>query len=129
MGGVYAFTEYGGPETQVLLRLPKPAPGPGQLLVEVRAAGVNPVDWKTRAGYLQEYFQLQLPAVMGQEASGVVEAVGEGVEGFTVGDEVFGKAATGGYAEYALVGTDVAAHKPAGMSFLDAATLFLVRRY
>ncbi|WP_328875429.1 NADP-dependent oxidoreductase [Streptomyces sp. NBC_00287] len=124
MPKAYVFTEYGGPETQTFIDLPRPVPGPGQLLVAVHAAGVNPVDWKVRAGYLAEVLPLTLPATLGTEISGVVEGIGDGVEGFTIGDEVFGALPlTGGYAEYALLPAQAAAHKPAAVSFTDAATL------
>ncbi|MEU6356541.1 NADP-dependent oxidoreductase, partial [Streptomyces sp. NPDC047072] len=124
MPKAYVFTEYGGPEQQTFADLPQPVPGPGELLVAVHAAGVNPVDWKVRAGYLREVLPLPLPAVLGSEVSGVVEAIGDGVEGFAVGDEVFGALPlTGGYAEYALLPAGSAAHKPAAVSFTDAATL------
>jgi NADPH:quinone reductase-like Zn-dependent oxidoreductase len=124
MPEAYAFTEYGGPETQTFVDLPRPVPGPGQLLVAVHAAGVNPVDWKVRAGYLREVLPLTLPAVLGTEVSGVVEDIGDGVEGFSIADEVFGALPlVGGYAEYALLPARTAAHKPAAVSFTDAATL------
>jgi len=119
----YVFREYGGPETQELVDRPKPDPGPGELLVRVRAAGVNPVDWKIRAGYLREFISKELPAGLGQEVAGVVEGLGQGAEAFAVGDEVFGPALDGGYAEYACVPADKAALKPVGVSFVDAATL------
>ncbi len=124
MPKAYVFTEYGGPQAQTFLDLPKPVPGPGQLLVAVHAAGVNPADWKIRAGYLREFLPLAMPAVFGFEIAGVVEDVGDGVEDFTVGDEVFGDLpGAGGYAEYALLAVQTAARKPAGVSFTDAATL------
>ncbi len=123
MAKAYAFKDYGGPETQALVELPKPVPSAGELLVAVRAAGVNPVDWKYRAGYLREFVPLELPAVFGSELAGVVEQIGEGVDGFAVGDEVFGSPSTGGYAEYSLLTVAGAARKPAGVSFVDAATL------
>lgn len=119
----YVFAEYGGPETQEFSDRPKQEPGPGELLVAVRAAGVNPVDWKLRAGYLKDFIPKDLPAGLGQEVAGFVEALGEGVVGFREGDEVFGAALDGGFAEFALVGAAMAAHKPAGVSFVDAATL------
>jgi NADPH:quinone reductase-like Zn-dependent oxidoreductase len=120
----YVFTEYGGPETQRFVDLPKPVPGAGELLIRVRAAGVNPVDWKIRAGYMRAVREIDLPAVLGVEAAGVVEQVGEGMDDFSAGDEVFGQPASssGGYAEYALL-TELTAKKPAGVSFADAATL------
>jgi len=124
MARTYVFTQHGGPENQTFLDLPKPDPGPGQLLVAVRAAGVNPADWKQRAGFRRATETLDSPVPLGREISGVVEALGEGVEGYSVGDEVYGTVAGGGgYAEYALLSTDAIARKPASVSFLDAATL------
>jgi len=121
----YGFTRYGGPETQAFLELPKPVPGPGELLIAVYAAGVNPVDWKVRAGMHREFLHLDLPAVLGREAAGVVEEVGEGVTGFSVGDPVFGSSAAGcgGYARFAVLTADRTAPKPAAVSFTDAAAL------
>src|SRR5271156_4005563 len=119
----YGFSEYGGIETQAFLDLPTPTPGPGQLLVAVRTAGVNPVDWKFRSGFLRDFAPLELPAVFGQEVSGVVEQLGPEIEGLSVGDEVFGLVATGGYSQYALVLSQTAALKPAEVSYVDAATL------
>jgi NADPH:quinone reductase-like Zn-dependent oxidoreductase len=103
--------------------VPKPVLGPAELLVAVRAAGVNPADWKLRTGFMREVFPLELPAVFGYEVAGVVKAVGPDVEGFTVGDEVFGSVMGGGYAEYAVVAVDNVARKPAEVSFTDAAAL------
>ncbi|GGG00898.1 NADPH:quinone reductase [Rhodococcoides trifolii] len=118
----YCFTAYGGPETQVLLDLPTPQPGPGQLLVQVRAAGVDPADWKVRSGLRKATVPVTFPAILGREVAGTVTATGEGVTGFEPGDDVFG-AADGGYAEYTLVDAASAAHKPEGVSFADASTL------
>ncbi|MEU6091856.1 NADP-dependent oxidoreductase [Streptomyces sp. NPDC047085] len=125
MPKAYVFTRYGGPETEALADVDRPSPGPGQILVAVRAAGVNPVDWKQREGYRRpgETAERVFPAVFGNEAAGVVQEVGEGVTGFAVGDDVFGNTVDGAYAEYALLSTAVAAHKPAALSFTDAATL------
>lgn len=124
MPKAYVFTRYGGPETEALAELDRPGPGPGQLLVAVRAAGVNPVDWKQRTGYRRPGGdERELPAVFGNEVAGVVEEVGADVTGFTAGDEVFGNPVAGGYAEYALLPVSVTAHKPAGLSFTDAAAL------
>ncbi|MYR63439.1 alcohol dehydrogenase catalytic domain-containing protein, partial [Streptomyces sp. SID625] len=124
MAKAYVFTRYGGPETEALVDIDRPRPGPGQILVAVRAAGVNPVDWKLRDGFRRpgDTGEPVFPIVFGSEASGVVEEVGEGVTGFAPGDEVFGNAA-GGYAQYTLLSAAVTAHKPAGLSFTDAATL------
>jgi NADPH:quinone reductase-like Zn-dependent oxidoreductase len=124
MPRAYVFTEYGGPEAEALVDWPKPVPGPGQLLVQVHATSVNPADWKLREGRLRDHFPRALPAVLGLEASGTVEAVGDGVENFEVGDEVFGRTqGAGSYAEYTLVQADGAAHKPKNVSFVDAASI------
>ena len=125
MPKAYVFTRYGGPETEALAEVDQPSPGAGEVLVAVRAAGVNPVDWKQRNGYRRpgETGSRAFPAVFGQEVSGVVREVGAGVDGFAVGEEVFGSTVAGGYAEYALLTAAVTAHKPAELSFTDAATL------
>ncbi|GAA0988849.1 NADP-dependent oxidoreductase [Acrocarpospora macrocephala] len=92
------------------------------MLVAVRAAGVNPVDWKVRGGYGQTG-AVAFPVAFGREAAGVVVEVGAGVEGFQGGDAVFGNALAGSFAEYALLPAELTAHKPSGLSFTDAATL------
>ncbi|MEU8697126.1 NADP-dependent oxidoreductase [Streptomyces sp. NPDC048680] len=124
MPKAYVFTRNGGPEVEALVEQDAPVPGPGHLLVAVRAAGVNPVDWKLRTGYTRPGSEPQsFPTVLGSEAAGVVRAIGPDAEGFAVGDEVFGNPVTGGYAEYTLLPAAVTAHKPAGLSFTDAAAL------
>ncbi|WP_416969539.1 NADP-dependent oxidoreductase [Streptomyces sp. 4F14] len=125
MSKAYVFTRHGGPETQALIDLDRPAPGPGELLIAVRAAGVNPVDWKLRTGLRRpgDTGERVFPAVLGSEAAGVVTALGAGVTGFAVGDEVFGSTLAGGYAEETVLPVTLAAHKPAALSFADAATL------
>jgi NADPH:quinone reductase-like Zn-dependent oxidoreductase len=121
----YVFTAHGGPEVESYAEVPRPAPGPGQLLIAVHAAGVNPADWKHRTGSMRppgsppEHF----PVVFGREAAGVVDALGDGVAGFAVGDAVFGNTDAGGFSEFALLPVTVTAHKPAALSFTDAATL------
>lgn len=121
MSKAYGFTAFGGPETQEFMDRPTPVPGPGQLLVAVRAAGVNPVDWKVRTGFLGT--DLPLPGVFGAEVAGVVQELGAGAEGFAVGDAVFGVALAGGYAEHTLLAADHAARKPDAVPFVVAATL------
>ncbi|MFF2324539.1 MULTISPECIES: NADP-dependent oxidoreductase [unclassified Streptomyces] len=124
MPKAYVFTRNGGPEVEALVEQDVPVPGPGELLVAVRAAGVNPVDWKLRTGYVRPGSEPKpFPTVFGSEAAGVVAGVGPDVEGFEVGDEVFGNPVTGGYAEYTLLPVAVTAHKPADLSFTDAAVL------
>ncbi|MEU5843123.1 NADP-dependent oxidoreductase [Rhodococcus sp. NPDC047139] len=126
MARAYGFVDYGGPETQRLLETAVPAPGPGQLLVAVQAAGVNPADWKVRSGARRNSVTVHFPAVLGREVAGVVESLGSGADDdFAVGDAVFGATAEGfgGYAEYTLVDARAAAHKPETVSFEVAATL------
>lgn len=117
------FTEYGGPETQVLVDRTRPVPGPDEIAVEVKAAGVNPADWKIRSGLLGT--DRPLPAPMGLEASGIVTAVGAGVENFLVGDEVLGLTAKGHgtFAQYTLLDAEQTVHKPEELSFADAGAL------
>ncbi|MEV8567589.1 NADP-dependent oxidoreductase [Streptomyces sp. NPDC051322] len=124
MPKAYVFTRNGGPEAEAFVEQEAPVPGPGELLVAVRAAGVNPVDWKLRSGYRRPgSAEPEFPAVFGSEAAGVVERVGPGVTGFERGQAVFGNPLTGGYAEYTLLPVAVAAHKPDALSFADAAVL------
>ncbi|GAA3101726.1 NADP-dependent oxidoreductase [Streptomyces rectiviolaceus] len=124
MSKAYVFTRFGGPEVEAFVDQGPPEPGPGQLLVAVRAAGVNPVDWKLRAGKRRPGAPpAEFPEVLGSEVAGVVEAVGADVEGFAVGDAVFGNPDTGGYAEHTLLPASLAAHKPRGLTFAEAAAL------
>jgi NADPH:quinone reductase-like Zn-dependent oxidoreductase len=121
----YGFTRYGGPETETFLDLPIPEPGPGELLVRVTAAGVNPADWKVRAGLRRAEMPLEPPVALGREVAGVVEQVGSGVSGFAAGDDVFGGTvgSVGGWAEFARVPAAFAAHRPSEVAVTDAATL------
>jgi NADPH:quinone reductase-like Zn-dependent oxidoreductase len=116
------YHEYGPSEVLKLDEVPKPEPGPGEVLVRVHAAGVNPIDWKFRAGYLEQYMPLELPSTPGLDLAGTVDTVAPGVTEFAPGDAVFGRGA-GTYAEYAVAPAGTLAHKPAGMSFDEAATL------
>ncbi len=121
----FGYSTNGGADVQEFLELDMPSPLAGELLVEVRTAGVNPVDWKIRSGMLGAANPSDLPAVLGSEVSGVVREVGKDVEGFAVNDEVFGSVApgSGGYTEYTVLPANAAAHKPPQVSFNDAATL------
>ncbi|MGV9850745.1 NADP-dependent oxidoreductase [Streptomyces sp. NPDC003442] len=125
MDNAYGFTAYGGPDVERFLDLPLPSPGPGELLIEVHAAGVNPVDFKVREGMHRSFLPLDLPAVFGREAAGVVVALGPEVEGFAVGDSVFGSSARGcgGYAHHAVLTAGFTIVKPEGLSYTDAAAL------
>ncbi|GLW59361.1 NADP-dependent oxidoreductase [Kitasatospora phosalacinea] len=121
MAKAFGFVGYGGPEQQEFLDRPAPVPGPGTLRIRVVAAGVNPADWKKRQGWFGT--DAAPPLVMGSEAAGVVTAVGEGVQGFRVGDEVFGTAPGGAFAEEALLSARATAHKPRTVGFAEAAAL------
>ncbi|MGN9789999.1 NADP-dependent oxidoreductase [Streptomyces sp. OZ13] len=116
---------WGGPETLTLADLPRPVPGPTEILVRVHAAGVNPVDWKTRAtGGFGMHGE---PPVLGHDVSGVVEQVGPGVTLYRPGDEVFGMPEfprqAGGYAEYVTGPARHFAPKPAELTHIEAAAL------
>jgi NADPH2:quinone reductase len=102
-----------------------PSPGPSELLGKVTSSGVNPVDHKLRSGALAQFMPRDLPAEFGSEVSGVVEEVGQDVQGFAVGDEVFGSPAPthGGYSEYTVLTASATAKKPTYVSFDDAVTL------
>jgi NADPH:quinone reductase-like Zn-dependent oxidoreductase len=115
------FGEYGDPEVLQVTEVDEPHAGPGQIRVAVRAAGVNPIDWKARSGMLREVMPLAFPVIDGREAAGVVDEVGAGVDGAAAGDEVFGFAVGGAAAEYALL--DDFARKPAGLAWEEAAGL------
>lgn len=115
------YREFGGPEVLTWGTAAVPEPGPGEIRVRVRAAGVNPVDYKRRYGWVEQYYPTTFPAVPGLEFSGVVDALGEGAEGFAPGDEVMGWTRTGAYADYAIAGDVVA--KPAALSFEQAAAV------
>jgi NADPH:quinone reductase-like Zn-dependent oxidoreductase len=118
----YVFTANGGPEVEALVDLPRPVPGPGQVLVRVRAAGVNPADVKRRRGLVAEA-RTGFPVLFGREVAGILDELGDGAAGFAVGDAVFGQPAAGSFAEYAVIDIDQVAFKPDALSFTDAATL------
>ncbi|MCQ0970028.1 NADP-dependent oxidoreductase [Paracoccus sp. TK19116] len=122
----YVMSRYGGPEVAGLTDVPMPKVGPGQLLVRVRAAGLNPVDFKIREGKLRIIQRYRLPAVMGNELAGEVEAVGDDVTRFAPGDRVFArvpKEAMGAFAEYAVLPEDVVARMPDDVDFAMAAAV------
>ena len=105
----------------------------GKVLVIIKAAGVNPADWKIREGGLQQLVSFQFPSTLGHDFSGVIKQVGEGVSpsDFKQGDEVYGQAGvisggSGAFAEMALANTESIAHKPKRLSHAEAAGLPLV---
>lgn len=112
------YDEYGPADVLSVGEVPEPHAGPGQVRVETISSSVNPFDWKMRAGYLKDFVPVTFPVVPGADAAGVVDEVGEGVEGVAVGDEVFG-VGTATNAQYAVL--DGWARKPEGMSWAEAA--------
>ncbi len=121
--------EYGATDRVVLSDVPAPEPRARELLVEVRAAAVNPVDCKIRQGTQRVLVPRKLPVTLGMDLSGVVRAVGRDVTRFAVGDEVFASPnhhQMGAYAELATVRESEVAHKPRSLSHVDAASLPLV---
>ncbi|KOG51356.1 NADPH:quinone reductase [Streptomyces griseoflavus] len=113
-----SFAEFGGPDVLRLEDAEEPHAGPGQIRIAVRVAGVNPVDWRIREGQFQEARPIALPAGVGQDAAGVVDEVGEGVEGIAVGDHVLGRGSST-YAEFAVL--SAWARMPGNLTFEEAA--------
>src|SRR3984893_13462748 len=122
----YVLEHYGGSEGSRLMDVPAPAPEPRDILVKVRAAGLNPVDFKFRQGKLRAILRPKLPFVLGNELAGEVIAVGGDVKRFRVGDRVFARVAkdrAGAFAEQACVDEVHAAHMPRDLDFVDAAAV------
>ena len=111
------YTEFGGPEVLSVVDVDVPEPGPGQVRIKVKASGVNPFDWKLRMGFMPS--MVTFPAGVGQDAAGVVTALGEGVAAVQVGDEVFGTTGNQSAAAEEAVLT-VFAPKPGGLSWEEA---------
>jgi NADPH:quinone reductase-like Zn-dependent oxidoreductase len=119
----YVLERYGGPEGSRLMDVPAPTPKAGEILVEVRAAGLNPVDFKFREGKLRAIMRPKLPFVLGNELAGEIVAVGSDVKRFRVGDRVFARVAKdrgGAFAEQACVDEAHAAHMPQNLDFAAA---------
>jgi NADPH:quinone reductase-like Zn-dependent oxidoreductase len=122
----YVLERYGGPEGARLTDVPAPRPGPRDILVAVRAAGLNPVDFKFRQGKLRAIHRPRLPFVLGNELAGEVIAVGSDVKRFRVGDRVFARVAkerAGAFAEQACVDEDHAAPMPRNLDFAAGAAV------
>lgn len=116
---------FGGPDQLKLESAPTPAPGPGEVLVKVHAAGVNPVDWKIREGYFKDP-AIKLPLILGYDVCGTVEAVGDNVARLQVGDVVYSYISLtrgGGYAEYVAIPENQVALKPTTLDPIDAAAV------
>ncbi len=117
--------QYGGPEVLKYEDYPDPEAGPGEVLVRVAAASVNPIDCKRRAGLTKDFYPMQFPSLIGVDMSGTVLKVGPDVEIFTEGDQVFAMA-DNTYAELCVVKADVLADIPMGVDTIEAAALPLV---
>lgn len=123
-----AIHEYGGAERFELIQLPVPDVKAGEVLIRVAFAGINPADWKYREGMLAQHVQIPFPGVLGNDVSGVVVEVGEGVSQFSPGDRVFAftnisKGGLGAYAEHTAVDEDRIALVPAEVSLKSAAVI------
>lgn len=117
---------YGGPEVLTYEAVPLPAIAPDEVLIQVHAAAVNPVDWKIREGYLQGFLHHTLPLVLGWDLSGVIEAVGAEVTDFQPGDQVYSRPnieRDGTYAEYVSVKASEVALKPKTLDHIHAAAV------
>jgi NADPH:quinone reductase-like Zn-dependent oxidoreductase len=117
--------QYGGPEVLKFEDYPDPVPGLGEVLVRVAATSVNPIDYKRRAGLTKDFYPLQFPGLIGVDMAGTVVKLGPGVEGFSVGDQVFAMA-DNTYAELCVVKAAVLAKVPKGLDLIQAAALPLV---
>src|ERR1700737_3936690 len=120
----FVLTGYGGPDAMKLRDVPRPSPGPGEVLIHVYAAGLNPIDFKMREGMLRVIYRYPLPIIAGCELSGVVIAKGSGVTSLAEGDRVFSrvdKKRLGAFAEFAVVRENLVAKMPSSVDFTMAA--------
>jgi len=117
--------EYGGPEVLRYEEYPDPVAGPGEVLVRVAAASVNPIDYKRRAGFTKDFYPIKFPGLIGVDVAGAVVGIGQGVEGFAVGDRVFAMA-DNTYAELCIVKAAILAKVPTRLDLIAAAALPLV---
>ena len=130
------INRYGGSEViEINQNTPEPTVSAGKVLVNVKAAGVNPADWKIREGGLQQIIHLEFPSTLGMDFSGLIKQVGEGVSNseFKQGDEVYGQAGvinggSGAFAEIALAKTEGIPNKPKRLNHAEAASLTACRR-
>ena len=120
---------YGGAENLKYDEVPRPEPQAGQVLIQVYAAGVNPIDWKIREGFFQQIYDYSLPVIAGADVAGVVASVGDGVTTLQPGQAVYGTAdmaLSGAYAEYAVGYADAIAPKPKTLDYIHAASVPIV---
>ncbi|MCT2534886.1 NADP-dependent oxidoreductase [Aquibacillus koreensis] len=120
------INEYGSKDVLVEQELPKPEIKANQVLVEVYATSINPIDWKLRAGYLKQMLDWSFPIILGWDVAGKIVEVGSEVKAYQVGDEVFARPDTtpeGTYAEFTTVDEELLAKKPSNLSFEEAASI------
>ena len=120
------FDRYGPPDVLRYVDAPRPIPSAGQVLVRIRAASLNPIDWKLRSGAMKAFIPLVLPTGAGQDLAGEIAMVGEGVSDLKIGDAVFAMTdmmPAGAYAEFVALNADWVARKPAALDFAQAAAV------
>ena len=122
MATAIAYTQFGGPEVLELIDIPDASPAEGELAVRVEAAGVNPIDWKLRSG-LRPSAAISEPRRVGSDASGVITAVGAGLDGFVIGDPVVLKGVSGAYATDVVVSAAAAWIRPPQVTPVEGAAL------
>jgi len=118
--------QYGGKDQLIEKQVETPQPEAGQVLVEMKATSINPIDWKVREGYLKEMLDFDFPIILGWDAAGVIKEVGQDVDQFKVGERVFARPATtrlGTYAEYAVIDEEQLARIPENIPFDEAAAV------
>ncbi|CAM3718601.1 NADP-dependent oxidoreductase [Mesobacillus zeae] len=118
--------QYGGKENLREREVPTPIPKEGQILIEMNATSINPIDWKVREGYLKDMLPFDFPIILGWDAAGTVKVVGPGASKFAVGERVFVRPETtrfGCYAEYIVTEESLAARIPENISFEEAASI------
>lgn len=120
------INQYGGSEQLVEKELPVPEIADDQVLIELKATSINPIDWKMRAGYLKEMLPYDFPIILGWDAAGIIKEVGKNVTAFSVGEKVMARPATaprGTYAEYTAVEEHLVSKMPDNISFEEAAAV------
>lgn len=118
--------QYGDKEQLKEMEVPTPEINDNQVLVEMKATSINPIDWKLREGYLKQMLPFEFPIILGWDAAGIIRKVGKNVKGFQVGDAIFSRPATtrfGTYAENVVIDEDLLAKKPENISFEEAASV------
>lgn len=126
MARAVMFDHYGDADVLTVREVPIPEPAAGQVRLQVRAASVNPIDWKVRSGAYSDGSPLAEPVAVGSDVAGVVDAVGSDVDGIAVGDEMLGAAVGGAYADYALADSAAIVPKPPALPWPVAGSLAVI---